>query len=148
MVDRLHYDDVLGLEKGLTIKYSFESSLGPTENYRYKQSIVGRIMLQNEQGKDLQEVGRLYLDRLLFSTGVNSGWDHFSIFDTEQYLLELGECIWNFEKQDYVEPLNKFFGDDLMEWDILYLHSLEVLAVSAELAVWCPGYLSRNIIGH
>lgn len=124
---RKHYHEVLGLEQGLAVTYSFESSLGSMENYRYKQSLLGRIMLQDEEGNDLEEVGRLHIDKLLFGQGMNNGWGRFEIFDTEQYLMDLGCLIWDFEASDFVEPLLQFFEYDLNETDVLYIHTFEVL---------------------
>jgi ribosomal protein S18 acetylase RimI-like enzyme len=111
----------------LTIKYNFESLLYEAENYRYKQSTLGRIMLQDEQGNDLEEIGRLYIDKLLFGEGSNNDWGMFEIFDTEQYLMDLGCLIWDLEVNDYVEPLNKFFEYDIHQIDMLYVHTFEVL---------------------
>lgn len=125
--ERKHYDDVLSLEQLLTIKYSFESSLGASENYRYKQSVIGSVMLQDEQGNDLEEIGRIYLDKLLFGVGMNSGWGHFEIFDTEQYIMDMGACVWDFKNGWYNKTLDKFFGHELTETDILYMHTVEVL---------------------
>lgn len=124
--ERKHYDKALP-DQLITLKYSFESSLGPTENYRYKQSVFCKIMLQDETGKDLETIGHLFIDRLLFGAGINNGWGHFEIFDTEQYLMDLGSLIWDFERNDYVEPLLEFFEYDLNEVDLLYIHTVEVL---------------------
>lgn len=125
--ERKHYHDTLPEDKYLMIKYSIESSLFSRENYRYRQAIDGVIMLQDKHGEDLEEIGRRYADKLLFSVGMDEGWDHFSIFDTEQHLLELGEVIWDFEAGDFVEPLLNFFDHDLYEGDILYIHTIEIL---------------------
>ena len=84
-------------------------------------------MLQDEQGNDLEAIGRLYIDRLLFGTGMSGGWDHFSIFDTGQHLMDLGSVIWDFEAVDFVKPLRKFFEYDMVEPDLLYLHTIEIL---------------------
>lgn len=125
--ERKHYEDILPNSHYLTIKYSFESSLGATENYRYKQTIIGKIMLQDETGQDLEEIGRIYADKLLLSTGMNNGWAPYTVFDTEQYLMDLGSVIWDFEEQDFVKPLLKFFEHGLIEPDVLYLHTIEIL---------------------
>lgn len=125
--ERKHYLAALPKNRYLVIKYSIESSLGPIENYRYRQKILGKIMLQNEQGEDLEEVGRIYADKLLFGVGMEEGWDHFSIFDTEQYLLDLGSAIWDFEACDFKKALDKFFEGNLIDSDVLYLHTIEVL---------------------
>lgn len=84
-------------------------------------------MLQDEQGNDLEEIGRIYLDKLLFGAGMNNGWRQFEIFDTEQYILDMGECIWDFKKDRFNETLNKIFEYDLCETDVLYMHTVEVL---------------------
>lgn len=114
-------------EHHIRIKYSLESSLGALENYRYRQKINGRIVLQDDHGEDVEEIGRLYADKLLFSVGMEEGWDQFSIFDTEQYLMDLGSAIWDFEEQYFVKPFLKFFEFDLVEPDILYIHTVEIL---------------------
>lgn len=125
--ERTHYEDALPHDRYLAIKYSLEFSLGGAENYRYKQSILGRIMLQDAEGNDLEEIGRLYIDKLLFGAGMNDGWDHYSIFDTEQYLMDLGTTIWDFEADDFKPALANFFEQDLIESDLLYLYTIEIL---------------------
>lgn len=136
--ERKHYHGALDEDRYLMIKYVIESSLGVIENYRYRQKILGKIMLQDEQGKDLEEIGRLYADKLLFDIGVDEGWDHFSIFDTEQYLMDLGSVVWDFERNDFSLPLLKFFHHDLIDMDILYIHTIEIL----------PGYRGMQIGEH
>lgn len=125
--ERKHYDDVLSLESGLSVKYTIHSSLCANENYRYRQVITAEIMLLDEQGDDVEVVGRIHADKLLFSEGMNNGWDHFSIFDTEQYLMDLGSVIWDFEAVEFSNHLNKAFEYDLVEMDVLYMHTIEVL---------------------
>ncbi|RYF85203.1 MAG: hypothetical protein EON98_07210 [Chitinophagaceae bacterium] len=122
-----HFHDVLGMERNLTINYSFHSHLGPMDNYRYKQSVIGSIMLQDEKGNDLEEIGRVYLDKLLLGVAMNEGYDLFDVFDTEQYILEMGECVWDFEKNHFNRNLNRFFEGDMHESDILFIHTVEVL---------------------
>lgn len=125
--ERKHFDSALTLEQILVIRYSLESSLGAVDNYRYKQSIIGKILMLDDTDKSETEIGRIYIDRLLFGAGANGGWNHFEIFDTEQYLMDLGAMIWDFETNDFVEPLLKFFEHDLIEMDVLYMHTIEIL---------------------
>lgn len=122
-----HYGDILPGDHYLTIKYSFESSLGATENCRYKQSVLGRIPLQDEADNDLEEIGRFYLAPLLFGLGMNQGRDHFSNFDTEEYLMELGRAVWDFKADGFKKPLLEFFEHDLIESDVLFTHTVEIL---------------------
>lgn len=100
--EKKHYDTALTLEQILVVRYGLESSLGPVDNYRYKQSIIGSIVLLDDTDKSETEIGRIYIDRLLFAAGANGGWNQFEIFDTEQYLMDLGCLIWDFETDDFV----------------------------------------------
>lgn len=41
--------------------------------------------------------------------------------------MDLGVVIWDFETNDFAEPLLKFFEHNLMEMNILYIHTIEIL---------------------
>lgn len=122
-----HFHDVLGIEKTITIDYSFSSPLGPIDNYRYKQSVLGSILLYDGATKTQEEIGRIYLDKLLLGLAMNNGYDFFDVFDTEQYILNMGECVWDFTNNEYNRGLNEFFEGDLHEKNILFIHTVEVL---------------------
>jgi hypothetical protein len=64
-----------------------------------------------------------------------NGWSAFDIFDTEQYLIELGETIWDFDEQDFVEYLNEHYTWDIMERNILFITSIEIIAEYRELKI-------------
>lgn len=84
-------------------------------------------MLQDGAGKDGEEIGRLFADKLLLSTGMSHGWTPYTVFDTHQYLMDLGSVGWDFEAEDFYPVLLKFFAYDLIATDILYIHTIEIL---------------------
>ncbi len=110
------------------VKYSFVSSLGETENYRYLQQIVGEAWTEDDDGNELAMIGKIEADKLLISrTYDDPNWDPFHVFDTNQYLLELGESLYDAEGDYWDKRIMDYYQYDVNGSDLLVLTVLDLL---------------------
>ena len=91
------------LTESFSIYYSIVSALGVIENNRYRQRIIGEIWAENNEGEKVRQIGLIQADKMLIISGYQNEWPAFYVYDTKQYLIELGETIYNFEEQDFVK---------------------------------------------
>lgn len=122
MTTREDWDDM-----NFSTEYKIGSSLGARENARYFQEIEGEVFLDDFTGTNKKLIGRLSGVKLLLGEGLNDGWDAYSIFDNQQQTLDLGTAIYDFEKQDWNEQLNDKYNYDLIEPNVLFIASIEIL---------------------
>ncbi len=108
-------------------EYKICSSLGAMENARYFQEIEGEVFLGDFTEINKKLIGRLSGVKLLLAEGANDGWDAYSIFDNEQHTLDLGSAIYDFQTQDWNEQLNEKYNDNLIESNVLFIASIEIL---------------------
>jgi GNAT superfamily N-acetyltransferase len=108
-------------------EYKISSSLGARENARYFQEIEGEVFLDDFSRTNKKLIGRLSGIKLLLDEGANDGWDAYSIFDNEQLTLDLGSAIYDFQKRDWNEQLNEKYNYDLIEPNVLFIASIEIL---------------------
>jgi len=114
-------------EMNLEIQYSFRSSLGSVENYRYCQEITGKILDTDEAGEPIAEVGSIHAYKLLIGLARNEGWEPEAVFDTENQLEKLGKKIYDFAKDDWHQAINDHFSDDAFESDVFFITQIEIL---------------------
>jgi GNAT superfamily N-acetyltransferase len=114
-------------ELGFSTQYKLCSNLGERENARYFQQIEGEVFNDDNRNSNKILVGKLTGIKLLLGEGANNGWDAYSIFDNEQHTFNLGETIYDFEKDDWNYELNDKYHYDLTSSDVLYITSVEIL---------------------
>ncbi|MEO6001482.1 MAG: hypothetical protein ABIN89_31810 [Chitinophagaceae bacterium] len=109
------------------IKYSFESSLGAMENNRYQQKIKGDIILLDEWDNEIGTIGKISADKLLMSVAIDNGCGLLPVCDIEQYLMDIGQVVYDLKQDDYNPALSKVFHDSLIERTILILNHITFL---------------------
>jgi hypothetical protein len=114
-------------DMSFSTEYKICSSLGARENARYFQEIEGEVFLDDFTGINKKLIGRLSGIKLLLSEGLNDGWDAYSIFDNQQQTLDLGSVIYDFQNEDWNEQLNDKYNYDLIEPNVLFITSIEIL---------------------
>ena len=92
----------------IELDYSFRSALGEIESYRYINEYKVNIY-NNEDGledsRNRELIGKARLSLVLLSLVINNQMDTYEVFDNSQFLMELGETIFDFETDDFREPL-------------------------------------------
>ena len=83
----------------IKIEYKFKSYLGPIESRRYINEYKVKIYSMDEDTTPIKKelIGKARLSLVLLSLVMNDGMDVFEVFDHSQFLLEIGETIFDFE---------------------------------------------------
>ena len=99
----------------IEFKYTFSSPIGSIAGERYIQDIAVEIIKTNECGSTPVLIGKGNVKILLLSQAMNDHYDIFEIFDTESYIMRIGNMIYDFDNYEIKEDLQrKLFGDDMM----------------------------------
>lgn len=99
----------------IAFKYTFSSPIGPMAGERYIQDIAVEIIKTDEYGNTPVIIGKGSVKILLLSQAINDHYDIFEIFDTESYIMRIGNMIYDFDNYEIKEDLQrKLFGDDMM----------------------------------
>lgn len=114
-------------DMNFSTEYKICSSLGAMENARYFQEIDGEVYLEDYTRNNRKLIGKLAGIKLLLGEGANDGWDAYSIFDNQQQTLDLGVAIYDFLKEDWKEQLNEKYNYNLIEPNVLFIASIEIL---------------------
>lgn len=109
------------------IEYHFDSSLGRmgTDRYvnAYKVAIYSEDHLQDPIKRTL--IGKAELSLVLLTLMMNQRMSYQLVFDNTQFLSELGETIFDYETNDFREPLLNEEGADSN--NLLVINRLELL---------------------
>jgi GNAT superfamily N-acetyltransferase len=73
------------------------------------------------------KIGRITLNILHLSKAIDHGYRSFDLFDTEGYLLDIGEDIMNFDLDEVNEDIQEFYDDIFDGRDIGIIKNLELL---------------------
>ena len=99
----------------IEFKYTFSSPIGSIAGERYIQDIAVEIIKTDEYGNTPVIIGKGSVKILLLSQAINDHYDIFEIFDTESYIMRIGNMIYDFDNYEIKEDLQrKLFGDDMM----------------------------------
>lgn len=109
------------------IHYRIRSSLGPSENARYQQHIIGDIVIEDEYGNATEKIGQILGDKLLISAADSAGCGSEPVFDNEAALYEIGNIIYDYSTNDFSEEVKEAFDHSLIERDVLVLSRIELL---------------------
>ncbi|MEO6232109.1 MAG: hypothetical protein ABJB11_23740 [Ferruginibacter sp.] len=109
------------------IQYTIESSFMPAQASRYKQQINGVMYYSpnmNEPEKSV-EIGKITAEKLLLGQAGENGYPGAAVFDADALVMEIGEAIYDFEKDDFSEATDEHFDTTFM--DLLIVSRLEIL---------------------
>jgi GNAT superfamily N-acetyltransferase len=119
----------------INIEYRFDSALGVIEEYRYINSYKVDIYSDDDAAEPVihELIGKVEVSLVLLNLLTNKGMDFFPIFDTSQFLVELGQTIIDYDTNELREPL----VDEVMtqSGNILVIERFELL----------PEWRKRNI---
>ena len=73
----IYYDQDLDIE----FRYQFCSFLGPLEEERYVQNIFVDIIKTDDNGNEVQIIGKASIKIMLLSQALDDNYDIFQIFD-------------------------------------------------------------------
>ena len=113
----------------IQIRYGFTSYWGPSDGDRYIQDIHARIVLTDDNGDDMELIGRGRLKLLLLSRAIDDGYDLREVFEEDEYVERIGNEIFDFERNGLREDLEKeLFDNAFMENpNICILERMEIL---------------------
>jgi len=109
------------------IQYTIESSFIPVQAGRYKQQINGVMYYSpgiDEPEKSV-EIGKITAEKLLLGEACENGYPGASVFDEDALVMEIGEAIYDFEKDDFSEAVREYLEISFM--DLLIISRLEIL---------------------
>lgn len=112
------------------INYEFSSAFGNIEFARYRQNIVGDIIVSNCMlGSEMKEttIGRVEIDKLLIGNAMNAGASLIYLFDETQFIQDVVSELWDFRRMTWKKALLTHYNDDIIENDLLILSRLEIL---------------------
>ncbi len=118
--NKINYEDI-------DIRYTIQSSMAPSEGYRYRQQING-VMLYFNDAKDPEksiEIGKIEAHKLLLGEAANAGYSALAVFDAHHVILDIGETIYDFEKNDFSDAIYDHF--EVPSMDLLIVYGLEIL---------------------
>jgi GNAT superfamily N-acetyltransferase len=87
----------------ITIEYRFDSALGRIEEYRY----INRYQIEIYNDDDAAEpvlhelIGKVEVSLVLLSLLTDNQMSYFPVFETSQFLCELGEMFIDFKTNDF-----------------------------------------------
>jgi len=111
----------------IDIRYTINSTFAISEGYRYRQQING-VMLYFNDAKNPEksvEIGKIEAHKLLLGQALDAGYRSLSVFDTDEMILDIGEEIYDFERNDFSEAIYEYFEAPWM--GLLILTRLEIL---------------------
>lgn len=125
---KINYEDI-------DIHYTIESSMAPSNGYRYRQQINGVIHYFNDESNPEKSVviGKIEAQKLLLGEAADAGYPGSAVFDADEMILDIGKTIYDFEKDDFSEAIYEQFEIPWM--DVLIVSRLELL----------PQYRGSNI---
>lgn len=109
------------------IQYSIESTFMPMHAGRYKQQINGVMYYSpnmNEPEKSV-EIGKITAEKLLLGQAGENGYPGAAVFDVDSLVMEVGEAIYDFKKDNFSEVTEEYFDTTFM--DLLIVSRLEIL---------------------
>lgn len=119
----------------INIEYRFDSALGAIEEYRYINNYKVDIYSDDDAAEPIihELIGKVEVSLVLLNLLTNKAMDYFPIFDTSQFLVELGQIIIDYDTNELREPL----VDEVMpqSGNILVIERFELL----------PEWRKRNI---
>lgn len=91
----------------IKINYRFKSYLGPLESLRYINEYKVKIYSIDEGVTPTKKelIGKARLSLILLSLVMNDEMDFYEVFDHSQFLFEIGEAIFDFDKEEFKESL-------------------------------------------
>ncbi len=117
---KINYEDI-------DIRYTIESSMAPSNGYRYRQQINGVMHYFNdkENPENSIVIGKIEAQKLLLGVAADAGCPGLAVFDADEMMLDIGKAIYDFERDDYSEAIYEHFEIPWM--DLLILSRLEIL---------------------
>ncbi len=108
--------------------YAFDSSLETNEPAdKYQNNIEIDLCLVDEHYNRLKTIGKAQLKVLLLTSADNQGCSYLPIFDSEDWLMDIGEQIYDFETEDFNQEFLDAIDLDMFNFDIAILTTLEIL---------------------
>ena len=91
----------------IKIEYKFNSYLGPLESQRYINEYKVKIYNIDEEVTPIKKelIGKANLSLILLSLVMNDEMDFYEVFDHSQFLFEIGQTIFDFDREEFKESL-------------------------------------------
>lgn len=109
------------------IEYKFDSSLNRIGTDRYVNAYKMEIYSEDHWHDPITRtlIGKAELSLVLLRLMTNQGVDYYTVFDNTQFLSELGETLFDYEKNDFRASLLNETGADSS--NLLVIDRLELL---------------------
>jgi GNAT superfamily N-acetyltransferase len=116
------------LDPFYNLYYSFDSSLETNEpGDLYQNTINIDLCLTDEHDRRLKTVGKAQIKILLLESATMQGCSAIAVFDSDGWLMEIGEEIYDFELEVYLPEFLDSLNLDIANQDIAILTTLEIL---------------------
>ncbi len=119
------------------IDYSFSSHLGSMIESSYINCIKGELVQETEDGDISKEIviGKIQISIILVSLAINNDRSLLEVFDNTAALFDIGQDIFDFDKNQMKDEIIGHFEEFPMNSDICIIERLEII----------PAYRGKNL---
>jgi len=111
----------------ITIKYDFESGLGPMEGERYIRTINVNICADDYE-QTTKVIGKASFKIVYIDQAINAGYDFYEMFDSiDKYTIDFAVQLFDFEWNEVNEDILKYYKYDCHALNICMLDRIEIL---------------------
>ncbi|MBI9033985.1 MAG: hypothetical protein JEZ03_05915 [Bacteroidales bacterium] len=109
-----------------SIRYEFDSGLGPMEGSRYIREFKVGVYADNYE-KPEKLIGKAAFKVVYIDEALDTGYSLYEIFDTYEYTFRHGQDFFDFETGQIKEDIQKYYHYDIMPGNICLLERIEIL---------------------
>jgi hypothetical protein len=121
------YLDKLDISENLHIDYNISSSLGIEANERFSRKIEGSIFSHTYGNGDPVIIGKMEAIKVFAQSAIVHGYGAEGAFDKDDYLLDIGQAIYDFGSNMFNDKIMKGLDNDITGDDVLIINDLEIL---------------------
>jgi hypothetical protein len=110
------------------IEYSCYSPLSDDDETKYITEINGSILAYDENDVFIEVAGKFKVYSINLSQAYIDGYHVPSIFDLEEVIMDIGESMYDFENNCFLDPIKEGFNTGSYGDNLLVLDFIEVIA--------------------
>lgn len=114
-----------------TVDYSFSSSIGGSDEYRYIKEVKALVNCEEYDSDDNETnqcIGEVNFKVLNLSEAKSDGSNIWEVFDTYEYTLRHGQAFYDFEEVDFNKEFYRHYKDHFfMNENICLIETMSLL---------------------